>query len=192
MNLHVLAVYFPVGLLVGSVVFDLIAQATKREELARVGWWTLVAGVATGALALVTGIVEAPGSAILSADARTALGVHSTLSYVATILFGILALWRLIGRGQIGERARPAYLAGGVIAAALLLAAVYTGVRGVYVYGIGIPESTLESALEVRERRVTTPPPMPRDTVPLVPDTPIEPDTGVSVEDAPTDTVQTD
>lgn len=187
MNLHLVAVYFPVGLLVASVVFDLIAQVTHREELATVGWWTLVSGALMALVALVTGILEEPVPEATSAAARTALDVHSTLAYVATILFAVLALWRLIGRGRIVERARPAYLAAGVIAAALLVATMYTGVRSVYVYAIGIPDATLEAAVEMRGHRLT-PPTLPADTLQPGPDTP-----GAGDEDRPpTDTIRTD
>lgn len=189
MNLHVLAVFFPVGLLVASVVFDLLAQALHREELATVGWWTLVSGVLMALAALVTGILEEPVPEATSAAARTALDVHSTLAYVATLLFVILALWRLIGRGRIAERARPAYLAAGVIAAALLVATTYTGVRNVYVYAIGIPDATLEAGLEMRGPR-PVPPTTPVDTVPTGPDTTMP---GAAGEDRPpVDTIRTD
>ena len=150
MNSHAFSVYFPVGLLTASVIFDVVAHATHRDELATAGWWTLVAGMIFAIIATLTGVLGQSAAATASPAGRSAVDIHGALAYVATILFGVLAVWRLVRRGSIGERWVPAYLATAVIAGSLLLATSYLGMRSVYAHAVGISDSTLEAALGVR------------------------------------------
>jgi uncharacterized membrane protein len=48
---HQMLVVFPLGLLVGAVVFDLLSRVIKNDTLARVGYWNIVGGLIGGAAA---------------------------------------------------------------------------------------------------------------------------------------------
>jgi uncharacterized membrane protein len=56
--LHEQLIPFPFGLLVTSVVFDLLYVITGEGELARVAWWMIAAGIVGGLLAAPFGWID--------------------------------------------------------------------------------------------------------------------------------------
>lgn len=56
--IHEQLVPFPLGLLVTSVVFDVLYLITDKGELANVAWWMIAAGVVGGVLAAPFGWID--------------------------------------------------------------------------------------------------------------------------------------
>jgi uncharacterized membrane protein len=56
--IHPMLVVFPLGLLVMSLVFDIIGLATGNAELAVAAYWCIAAGIVGGLVAAVFGLVE--------------------------------------------------------------------------------------------------------------------------------------
>lgn len=57
-SIHQMLVAFPLGLLATSLPFDLAAIVFKRDELAIVAFWMIVAGVCSGLAAAVFGLID--------------------------------------------------------------------------------------------------------------------------------------
>jgi hypothetical protein len=75
---------------------------------------------------------------------------HRTLAITTTILFGLLAGWRVLRGRRFGPRERPAFLSVSVLGALLLLYVAHLGGNLVFRYGAGVPTATLEAALADR------------------------------------------
>ncbi len=56
--LHEQLIPFPFGLLVTSVIFDVLFLITGEKELARVAWWMIAAGIVGGLLAAPFGWID--------------------------------------------------------------------------------------------------------------------------------------
>jgi uncharacterized membrane protein len=56
--LHEQLIPFPFGLLVTSVVFDILYLVTREAELAKVAWWMIAAGIVGGLLAAPFGWID--------------------------------------------------------------------------------------------------------------------------------------
>src|SRR5262245_11603861 len=56
--IHPMLIVFPLGLLVTSVVFDVIHLATSDELFATVSYWMIAAGVIGGVLAAIFGLID--------------------------------------------------------------------------------------------------------------------------------------
>ena len=56
--IHPMLIVFPLGLLVTSVVFDIIYLATNNSSFATVSYWLIAAGVIGGVLAAIFGLID--------------------------------------------------------------------------------------------------------------------------------------
>jgi uncharacterized membrane protein len=132
-----------------AVLFDLLGTFLKRESLKAAGFWTLLAGVLGGGLAIVTGLL-AEDATPHGAQAEAVMSTHETLAFIVVALFAILAVWRLLRRGVWSEREQPIALTAGVIGIALVVVQASFGGRLVFEHGVGIPTAAIESALQDR------------------------------------------
>lgn len=87
-SLHQMLIVFPLGLLVTSILFDIVGALTNNGELFRVAYWMITAGVVSGVLAAVTGWID--WMAIPSGTRAKAIGLsHGTANSAQLALFGI-------------------------------------------------------------------------------------------------------
>ena len=86
--LHQQLIPLPLGLLPASVAFDIIALVTGNPMFYRVAFWLVGAGVATGLLAAVFGIID--WSAIPSGTRAKAVGLYHMVTNVAGITLFII------------------------------------------------------------------------------------------------------
>ena len=126
-NLHGGSTHFPVGLMIASVLFDLIAYRLNREpykrDLHAAGFYTLLLGAAGSFLAVLSGFVI---SAWKFWGGGT-LGKHHDYVWPAFGLMIGLAVWRLIVRNEASRAAFGVYLVIAAITAGLMGAAGYWG-----------------------------------------------------------------
>lgn len=170
-RLHAAINDLPAALLLTAVLFDLLAAMTKRDGLRTAGFWMLVTGAVGAGLALVTGLM-AEDTLGHGESAHLVMQQHETLAIVTTVLFGAIALWRIIRRGQMGPKEQPVLLTAGVIGLGLLLVTAQRGGALMFDWAGGIPTASLERALDDRgvgrDERPETPAPAvqaPTDTV---------------------------
>lgn len=112
---HPLLIPFPIGLLLTSIVFDVIYLATGTPAMATVAYWMLVAGIVGGLLAAPFGWID--WHAIPANTRAKSVGLMHGLGNVVVLLLFIGSWWRresavepdmlayflsLIGAGLIG------------------------------------------------------------------------------------------
>jgi uncharacterized membrane protein len=148
-RLHAALNDLPAALLFVGVVFDILAAATKRDGFRVAGYWMIVTGAIGAGLALTTGLLAE--RVVEHGDAmHRVMSQHETLAIATTVLFGAIALWRVLRRGQMGPREQPVLLTAGVIGVALLFVTSQRGGKLVFDYAGGIPTESLHRALDDR------------------------------------------
>jgi uncharacterized membrane protein len=148
---------FPSILFLLGLGFELAGEVTKRDSLKAAGFLT----IATGAV----GAILAVGSGLLAEETiehgdsvHLVMTRHETLAISFTVLFVLLAAWRVGRRERMGRRERPAFLAIATVGALGLLWTAHVGGVIVYGYGGGIPTQVLEGALAERSASHTPAP----------------------------------
>lgn len=150
-NVHPLIVHFPIALVVGAVVVDLLSLVLRRWDWLRPGAVFLyVLGGASAVATYFTG-TWAADTVSVPAQAQSVLTEHSNLGWWTMWFFGIYALVRL--GAYLWPRARRR----AVVQGALLLLALggsyllyETGDRGaemVYRYGVGVQQTESKQAV---------------------------------------------
>jgi len=148
-RLHAALNDLPAALLLAGVIFDLLAAGTKREGFRVAGFWMIVCGAIGAGLALATGLL-AEKTVEHGEAMHLVMQQHETLAIATTVLFGAIALWRIIRRGQMSAKEQPVLLTAGVIGLGLLLVTAQRGGALVFDWAGGIPTASLERALDDR------------------------------------------
>lgn len=155
-RLHAALNDLPAALLLMAVLFDLAGAITRRESLKAAGFWTLIAGVLGGGLAVISGLL-AEDTLEHSDRAHAAMETHETLAIIVLVLFAALALWRLVRRGVLGEREQTIATTAGVIGVALMVVTARLGGALVFEHGMGINSATMEAIQQERAADLGTP-----------------------------------
>ncbi len=140
---------FPSLLFIVALVFDLVGEATNRESLKAAGFWTLVAGALGTLTALVSGLI-AESAIEHGGSVHLVMERHKTLGITVTVLFVLLAGWRVWRKGRLRSIERRTYLTIATVGALVILWTAHIGGTIVYEYGGGIPTAVLEGALQER------------------------------------------
>lgn len=90
---HPILVAFPIGLWVGSFIFDLAGTAIDSNPLRYASFYCLIGGCVGAALAAVAGVLDLFGSIPPNSSARTRGYIHGGLNTAILLLFIFLA-WR--------------------------------------------------------------------------------------------------
>jgi uncharacterized membrane protein len=121
----------------------------KRETLKAAGFWTLMLG-SLGSIAAVISGELAEDTIEHGESIHEAMGTHETFAISVTVLFCLLAAWRLWRRGTLGPREQVPYLVAGVIGAGLVTYTAHLGGNIVFRLGGGIPTAVMQDAMEER------------------------------------------
>ena len=148
-ELHAALNDLPVVLLIFSLFFEVAGNLTKRDSLRAAGFWTLVAGAGGALLALISGL-RAEDTIEHGGSVHLVLERHETLAITVTVVFGLLAVWRVLRRRGMGSRERPAYMAALVVSSLLLFWTAHVGGTIVFRHGGGVPTDVLDAALAER------------------------------------------
>ncbi len=139
-ELHPPLVHFPIAFFLGAVVLDGYAWWRGHEGPARVATGLLVAGLATGLLAGLTGLLAFFTVPAHTAEAHDRMYWHLGLMLAAVVLFlGVVVL----RRGPAPSGMLTAARGLGVVAAVLLLVGAYLGGDLVYHGGAGVSPEIL-------------------------------------------------
>ena len=132
---HPIVVAFPIALLALTPVWDGVALL-GIENLAPVAYWTELAGLVGGGLAVVTGIADFIGLKAPSPELTNAALRHATFALTALSLFGIAIAIR---GGPSGD---PTFAVVGleVLGALALGVTGWMGGHLVFRYGVGVDE----------------------------------------------------
>jgi uncharacterized membrane protein len=166
LDLHPVADHFTIALLMVGVLIDLIASLFPlRAWLRYMALTLMVLGALSAGSSYATGDMEADRIwNALSDPAKAVLHRHAFLAQIAAIVFGVLALWRVLIEGlAVFRGTRPVYL---IVAFIAVCGLGYVGHLGgvlVYTYGAG----TQSMAAEQSATPAATPSAPPAMTAPL-------------------------
>ena len=147
-NIHPVLVHFPIALLTGFVVAELLGVITGNKELRAAGKWMLYFGTVGAFGAAVVGLLGAEG-VFHEGEVHSQMSKHRDygLNVVALSLF--LSLWRLIeGRDLVGISRIIQNSVGVLIVINLMLGADIGGVM-VYKYGVAVDAVPREDLSEL-------------------------------------------
>lgn len=139
--IHPAVVHLPIAFVLLSVIADFCARASKverhRATFRTIGFWSLVAGLAGGALTVAAGYVDLRRAA-LSTETDRLVDLHMAIGWTLTIALIILTAWRWLiwHRGQM--TINNSYLVAGSMVLALMLFQGWYGGEMVYSYGAGV------------------------------------------------------
>src|SRR5215831_14262966 len=149
LDLHPVIDHFTVALLMVGVLIDLIASLFPvRAWLRYMALTLMVLGALSAGFSYATGDLEAGRIwNALSDPAKAVLHRHAFLAEIAAIVFGVLALWRILIEGlSVFAGTRPVYL---IVAFIAVCGLGYVGHLGgvlVYTYGAGTQLMAAEQA----------------------------------------------
>ena len=131
---HVVLIHFPIALFITAVVFDLIAQWTKRRGLASAAYYNLLAAAISTVPVLATGLL-AWQFQLEGQKLKGILLMHFVLAGVSTVM--IWLVWWM----HLRARRRSAYPPSYRLAVELLAVAVVavTGHLGGFLSGVNLP-----------------------------------------------------
>lgn len=135
--IHPSVVHFPIALLCVGVAFDALAPRWPSGGLREASFYSLLAGVLSAALAVVTGGMEEELAERAGAP-ESVLELHESLGTVTLVVFvALLGLRFAILWGWLKE-IRALTLGLGVIGIVILALTGYWGGELVYTYGTGM------------------------------------------------------
>ncbi|MGV9012514.1 MAG: DUF2231 domain-containing protein [Flavobacteriales bacterium] len=143
-ELHPAFVHFPIALLLSGVVLDLYGWQKKREDLSRVAYGLLVAGVIMGLLTAITGVLAYYTVPAHTEAAHERMTWHIWIQFTSIGVFGLMCLLRWKRRKNL---VAPRALFLGVSAAVLLIVGSYLGAWIVYRGGAGVDPAILSNEL---------------------------------------------
>jgi len=130
---HVVLIHFPIALFITAVTFDLIAQWTKRRELAKAAYYNLLGAAISTVPVLATGLL-AWQFQLEGQKLKGILLLHLVLACVSTVM--IWVVWWVHFRAQRQTVILPSYrfavefLAVGLVALTGHLGGFLSGVNG--------------------------------------------------------------
>jgi uncharacterized membrane protein len=148
-RLHAALNDLPAALLIGAVVFDLLAAATRRETLRIASFWTLMLG-ALGAVAAVVSGLQAEEHIAHGEAVHRIMETHERLALITAGIFGVLAIWRIVRERHMGSSERALALALGLGGAGVLTATGVYGGKLVFEHAAGVPTDVLQEEMHER------------------------------------------
>jgi uncharacterized membrane protein len=140
LDLHPVVDHFTVSLLIVGVLIDLVASlAPTRFWLRYMALTLMILGAIAAGCSYFTGDMEADRVwEILSPPAKAVLHWHAMLGQYFAVVFGVLAVWRILIEG-VGFFAgsRTLYLIIAIASACVLGYIGHLGGEMVYAYGVG-------------------------------------------------------
>jgi uncharacterized membrane protein len=139
--IHPAVVHLPIALVLLSALADLCARLNKSESrrmaFRAVGFWSLVAGLAGGVLAIAAGYLDLHRAA-LSPQTNSFVELHMTIGWVLAACLVLLAAWRWLiwHRGQM--TINTSYLVGAFLVLGITLFQGWYGGEMVYSFGAGV------------------------------------------------------
>jgi uncharacterized membrane protein len=150
-------VHLPIALVLLSALADLCARLikseTRRTAFRAVGFWSLVAGLAGGALAIAAGYLDLRRAAF-NPETASFVALHMTIGWVLAGCLAVLCAWRWLiwHRGQM--TINTSYLIGAFLVLGVTLFQGWYGGEMVYSFGAGVAPTGqgTETAQAAQER----------------------------------------
>ena len=138
-RIHPVTVHFAIAFFVLAFLLDVTAAVTRKQDLHRFAWITLVCAAVAATVAVAAGL-SAELNLKPTHDAHQTLDVHRTLGFASLGAILLLAAWRYGLRGQFPQRRAAAvlYLLLGAASVGAVTGAGYYGGEMVYTHGAAV------------------------------------------------------
>ena len=133
MNIHPMLVHFPIALLNGFLLMELLAFILKKEELKNAATWMLYLGT-LGAGATVAAGFSAASSVAHNEEIHAIMTRHMYFGITVFLLSLALSVWRLTGI----KKGAPAQLVMGFFMVTIMAFGADLGGLMVYKYGVAV------------------------------------------------------
>jgi uncharacterized membrane protein len=140
MELHAVVVHFAIGLVLVSVLFDILGVMLKKDSLKDAGLWTMVFGSAGVIVAVITGIAEAKelsSEGAIPPEAIAYLKTHRNIGLLLMFLIPLLAGLRIFVYVKKQEFLHYVYVGISIIFALVIIYQGNLGGKLVYKFGLG-------------------------------------------------------
>lgn len=148
-HLHAALNDLPAALLVGAVLFDLLAAATHREGFRITSFWTLLLGTLGAGAAVVSGL-EAEDHIAHGDAVHRLMETHEELALITAGIFAVLALWRIVRERRMGGMERALAVVLGVAGAGMVTATGVYGGKLIFEHAAGIATDVLQDEIGQR------------------------------------------
>lgn len=140
--LHPMLIVFPLGLLAGAVIFDMVSMISNNPLFYVVSYWMIVAGLIGGLLAAVVGFIDWLGISS-GTRAKSVGGWHGLGNLVIVVLFA--TSWWLRSGSQNNVPSSLAFILS-LLGFGLALVTGWLGGELVYRLGMAVDEGAHENA----------------------------------------------
>lgn len=138
---HPALVHLPIAFVLLSVAADLAARLakseTRRAAFRTVGFWSLLAGLVGGVLAIAAGYLDLHRSSF-GPETNEFVSLHMTIGWVLGVCLVILAAWRWLIRHRGQMTINTAYLVAAFLVLGITCFQGWYGAEMVYSYGAGV------------------------------------------------------
>jgi uncharacterized membrane protein len=149
-RLHAALNDFPPALLLTAIFLEILFLWTRRDSLRAASYWTLVLGVLSTAVTVVSGLLAA--RTIMDAgETRALMEEHEDAAYWTLGFFVVLGIWRVVRERVMARRERIWALVFSLVAVATLVRTAQHGGSLVFDHGAGLSEDTMRDAVEAQE-----------------------------------------
>ena len=108
-NIHPLVVHSPIGLLMGAALFYFAAWVFKKEAWAKTGFWVLLLGALSLAVAVGTGLYAEQGVMVALNVRQMLLLPHKQFMIATAVICFIVTVWAIVAR-PFPKKARILFL----------------------------------------------------------------------------------
>lgn len=134
--MHALMVHFPMGLLITSLLWDIIGLVTSDAMWFRFSFWSIVVGLAIALLAAVPGFIDYISIGDKHPGERAAL-IHLSVILTGVVLFVVSILFRVNETVLVGGKLYGA-LGFSILGVLSLVLGGYFGAELVYKHRLGV------------------------------------------------------
>jgi uncharacterized membrane protein len=135
-NVHPLVVHFPIGFLVGAVLFYFLAWIFRNQTFATTAFLLVILGTLAAAAAVGTGLYGEEGVMVSRSVREHLLEVHEKLMIVTLGLSIALTAWALLAR-PFPKKKRLLFLFSLLVLLGIMTVGADYGARMVYDYNAG-------------------------------------------------------
>ena len=135
-NIHPLAVHFPIGLLMGAILFYFAAWVFKKKDWAKAGFWVLLLGALSLAVSVGTGLYAEQGVMVALDVRQKLLSPHKQVMIATAVICFIVTVWAIAAR-PFPKKGRVLFLILLLAMAGVMTLGADFGGRLVYDYNAG-------------------------------------------------------
>ncbi|MCP3676162.1 MAG: DUF2231 domain-containing protein [Deltaproteobacteria bacterium] len=136
-NLHPMVVHFPIALLNGFLLMEILGFIFRSEDLRTAARWMLYLGT-IGAVAAVAFGLKAEGTLLHNRAIHDILVRHNSFGITVLILAITLSVWRILRESHFKTTERVAHMVVAAIMLAVMTIGVDMGGLMVYKHGAGV------------------------------------------------------